>query len=162
LRRRQAVPGERRAAAARRPRRDARRPRRRPLRAPAAPLGPADRMAVTPGVRLVAIGPPLALVDDDAAAVATALAAGGVADERLALLPQGAIAWTDGEPAWALETDAAAWVVLPRGGLGAATTDSLIDFARARLGRGGAVAARTLRTAGVALADVETRLAAWL
>jgi nicotinamide-nucleotide amidase len=192
---------------------------------------------VTPGVRLVAIGPPLALVDDDAAAVATALAAGGVAvesrtlvdedeaaleraltpattltvllagpggstgdvvrrvlaratgtrlvlnermlaaleaqhrrrdrplprrDERLALLPQGALVWTDGEPAWALETDAAAWVVLPRGGLGTATTDSLIDFARARLGRGGAVAARTLRTAGVALADVETRLAAWL
>jgi len=194
-------------------------------------------MAVSPGVRLVAIGPPLALVDDDAAAVATALAAGGVAvesrtlvdedeaaleralapattltvlltgpggstgdvvrrvlaratgtrlvlnermlaaleaqhrrrdrplprrDERLALLPQRAVVWTDGEPAWAVETDAAAWVVLPRGGLGTATTDSLIDFARAWLGRGGAVAARTLRTAGVALNDVETRLAAWL
>jgi nicotinamide-nucleotide amidase len=193
-------------------------------------------MAVTSGVRLVAIGPPLALVDDDAAAVVTALAAGGVTvesrtlvdedeaaleraltpattltvilagpggstgdvvrrvlaratgtrlalndrmlaaleaqhrrrdrplprrDERLALLPQGAVVWTDGEPAWALESDAAAWVVLPRG-LGPATADSLVDFARARLGRAGAVATRTLRTAGVALGDVETRLAPWL
>jgi nicotinamide-nucleotide amidase len=194
-------------------------------------------MAVTSGVRLVAIGPPLALVDDDAAAVVTALAGGGVSvesrtlvdedeaaleraltpattltvilagpggstgdvvrrvlaratgtrlalndrmlaaleaqhrrrdrplprrDERLALLPQGAVVWTDGEPAWALESDAAAWVVLPRGGLGPATTDSLVDFARARLGRAGAIATRTLRTAGVALGDVETRLAPWL
>jgi len=194
-------------------------------------------MAVTSGVRLVAIGPPLALVDDDAAAVVTALAAGGVSvesrtlveedeaaleraltpattltvilagpggstgdvvrrvlaratgtrlalndrmlaaleaqhrrrdrplprrDERLALLPQGAVVWTDGEPAWALEGDAAAWVVLPRGGLGPATVDSLVDFARARLGRAGAVATRTLRTAGVALGDVEMRLAPWL
>jgi nicotinamide-nucleotide amidase len=194
-------------------------------------------MAVTSGVRLVAIGPPLALVDDEAAAVVTALAAGSVGvesrtlvdedeaaleraltpattltvllagpggstgdvvrrvlaratgtrltlnermlaaleaqhrkrdrplprrDERLALLPQGAVVWTDGEPAWALETDAAAWVVLPRGGLGPATVDALVDFARARLGRGTAIATRTLRTAGVALADVETRLAPWL
>jgi len=194
-------------------------------------------MALSSGVRLVAIGPPLALVDDDAATVVTALAAGGVSvesrtlvdedeaaleraltpattltvilggpggstgdvvrrvlaratgtrlslnermlaaleaqhrrrdrplprrDERLALLPQGAVVWTDGEPAWALETDAAAWVVLPRGTLGAATVDSLVDFAHARLGRGGVVATRTLRTAGVALGDVETRLAPWL
>lgn len=194
-------------------------------------------MAVSSGVRLVAIGPPLALVDDDAAAVVTALAAGGVSvesrtlvdedeaaleraltpattltvilagpggstgdvvrrvlaratgtrlslndrmlaaleaqhrrrdrplprrDERLALLPQGAVVWTDGEPAWALETDAASWVVLPRGGLGPPTADALVDFARARLGRAGAVATRTLRAAGVALGDVETRLAPWL
>jgi len=194
-------------------------------------------MAVTSGVRLVALGPPLALVDDDAVAVVTALAAGGVTvesrtlvdedeaaleraltpattltvilagpggstgdvvrrvlaratgtrlalndrmlaaleaqhrrrdrplprrDERLALLPQKAVVWTDGEPAWALEGDAAAWVVLPRGGLGPATADSLVDFARARLGRAGGVATRTLRTAGVALGDVETRLAPWL
>src|SRR5204863_213451 len=41
--------------------------------------GEARRMAVTPGVRLVAIGPPLAPADDDAAAVASALAAAGVA-----------------------------------------------------------------------------------
>jgi nicotinamide-nucleotide amidase len=195
-------------------------------------------MAVTPGTRLVAIGPPLAVTDDDATAVVTALAAGGVGvesrtlvdedeaalertltpataltvilagpggstgdvvrrvlaratgtrlvlnermltaleaqhrrrdrplprrDERLALLPQGAVVWTDGEPAWALESAAGAWVVLPRGGLTSATTDSLIDFARARLSRGGAAyVVRTLRTAGVALADVETRLAPWL
>ena len=45
-------------------------------------------MAVTPGVRLVAIGPPLALVDDDAAAVATALAAGGVAVESRTLVEE--------------------------------------------------------------------------
>src|SRR5207237_1280894 len=37
------------------------------------------RRAVPPGVRLAAIGPPLAPVDDDAAAVASALAAAGVA-----------------------------------------------------------------------------------
>ena len=196
-------------------------------------------MAVTPGARLVVIGSPLAVGDDDAAAVAAALATGGVAvesrtvvdedegaleralapaapltvvvagpggatgdvarhvlaratgarlvlnermlaaleevhrrrdrplprrDERLALLPQGAAVWVspDGEPAWALETDAAAWVVLPRGGLPASTAALLLDFARARLGRGAAVAVRTLRTAGVAAADLEERLAAWL
>jgi nicotinamide-nucleotide amidase len=196
-------------------------------------------MAVTPGVRLVVIGSPLATADDDAAAVATALAGGGVGlesltvvdedegalgralapaapltvlvagpggstgdvarhvlaratgarlvlndrmltalqelhrrrdrplprrDERLALLPQGAAVWAlpDGEPAWALETETAAWVVLPRGGLGASTAALLLDFARARLGGGAAFAVRTLRTAGVAAADLEERLAAWL
>ena len=192
---------------------------------------------MTPSVRLVAIGPPLALVDDDAVAVATVLAAGGIGvesrtlvdedeaaleraltpattltvilagpggstgdvvrrvlaratgtrlalndrmlaaleaqhrrrdrplprrDERLALLPQGAQVWPGEEPAWALESDAAAWVVLPRGGLAAATASHLIDFARGRLGRGAAFVTRTLRTAGVALGDVETRLAPWL
>lgn len=194
--------------------------------------------AVTPGVRLVAIGSPLA-PDDDSAAVAAALAAGGVGlesrtvvdeeesaleralapaapltvlvagaggatgdvarrvlaratgarlvlnermlaaleevhrrrdrplprrDERLALLPQGAAVWTspDGEPAWALDGDGAAWVVLPRGGLPASTAALLLEFARARLGRGAALATRILRTAGVAAADLEERLAAWL
>ena len=196
-------------------------------------------MAVIPGVRLVAIGSPLVAVDDDAAAVAAALADGGVGlesrtvvdedeaaleraltpaapltvivaglggstgdvarrvlarvtgtrlvlhdrmlaaledlhrrrdrplprrDERLALLPQGATVWVrpDGEPAWALETDGAAWVVLPRGGLATGTAALLVDLARARLGRSAAVAMRTLRSAGVSLADVEERLAAWL
>jgi nicotinamide-nucleotide amidase len=196
-------------------------------------------MALTPGVRLVAIGSPLVAVDDDTAAVAAALADGGVAldsrtvvdedeaalervltppapltvvvagpggstgdvarrvlarvtgtrlvlnermlgalqephrrrdrplprrDERLALLPQGATVWArpDGEPAWTLETDAAAWVVLPRGGLGADIAALLLDLARARLGRGSALAVRTLRTAGVTLADLEERLAPWL
>jgi nicotinamide-nucleotide amidase len=85
-------------------------------------------------------------------------------DERLALLPQGAVVWAspDGEPAWALESDAAAWAVLPRGGLPASTAALLLDFARARLGRGPAVAVRTLRSAGVAAADLEERLAPWL
>ena len=85
-------------------------------------------------------------------------------DERLALLPQGATVWAapDGEPSWALDTEAAAWVVVSRGGLTATTTALLTDFARARAGRGAAVAMRTLRTAGVSLADVEERLAAWL
>jgi len=83
-------------------------------------------------------------------------------DERLALLPQGAVVWTDGEPTWALEGDAAAWVVLPRGAVGAEIEYALVDFARARLGRAGAVATRTLRTAGVTLGEVETRLAPWL
>ena len=68
----------------------------------------------------------------------------------------------DGEPGWALDTEPAAWVVLPRGGLTAATTALLTDFARARAGRGAAVALRTLRTAGVSLAEIEERLAAWL
>jgi nicotinamide-nucleotide amidase len=52
--------------------------------------------------------------------------------------------------------------VLPRGGLGPATADALVDFARGRLSRGGAVVTRTLRTAGIPLAEVETRLAPWL
>jgi nicotinamide-nucleotide amidase len=85
-------------------------------------------------------------------------------DERLALLPQGATVWAspDGEPAWALETDAAAWAVLSGGGLPASTAALLLDFARARVGRGAAVATRTLRTAGVTAAELEERLAAWL
>ena len=85
-------------------------------------------------------------------------------DERLALLPQGATVWAtvDGEPGWMLDTDAAAWVVLPRGGLTAATTTLLTDVARAHAGRGAAAAMRTLKTAGVSLADVEERLAPWL
>jgi nicotinamide-nucleotide amidase len=194
---------------------------------------------VTPGVRLVAIGSPLAAVDDDMTTLAAALADGGLAlesrtvvdddesalervltppapltvvvtglagstgdvarrvlarvsgtrlvlnermlaaleemhrrrdrplprrDERLALLPQGATTWPrpDGEPAWALEHDATAWVVVPRGGLTADIVSWVVDVARARLGQGAAVAARTLRTAGVTLAELEERLAAWL
>jgi nicotinamide-nucleotide amidase len=38
----------------------------------------------------------------------------------------------------------------------------MIDVARARLGRGASLGIRTLRTAGVSLADLEERLAAWL
>jgi nicotinamide-nucleotide amidase len=196
-------------------------------------------MAVIPGVRLVAIGSPLAAIDDDLAVVAAALADSGVAlesrtvvdedepalervltppaplsvivagpagstgdvarrvlarvtgtrlvlsdrmlaaleaahrrrdrplprrDERLALLPQGATVWPrpDGEPAWALETEAAAWAVVSRGGLTADVVALVVDLARARLGRAAAVAVRTLRTAGVSLADLEERLTGWL
>ena len=196
-------------------------------------------MAVSSGVRLVAIGSPLVTLDDDGVAVAAALADAGVGlesrtvvdedeaaleraltppapltvlvagpggstgdvtrrvlarvtgarlvlnermlaaleeqhrrrdrplprrDERLALLPQGATVWAlpEGEPAWALEGDGTAWVVLPRGGLGAGLAALVIDFARARLGRGAALGARTLRTAGVTLAELEDRLAPWL
>jgi nicotinamide-nucleotide amidase len=196
-------------------------------------------MAVSAGVRLVAIGSPLVAVDDDATAVAAALAGAGIGlesrtvvdedetaleraltpaapltillagpggstgdvtrrvlarvtgarlvlnermlgaleelhrrrdrplprrEERLALLPQGATVWPSpaGEPAWMLEGDGAAWVVLPRGGLTAELTGLFLDVARARVGRGPAVATRTLRTAGVSLVDLEDRLAAWL
>jgi nicotinamide-nucleotide amidase len=85
-------------------------------------------------------------------------------EERLALLPQGATVWPlpDGEPAWTLEAGAAAFVVLPRGALAPDTAALLVDFARARLGRGPAVALRTLRTAGVTAEDLEERLAGWL
>lgn len=85
-------------------------------------------------------------------------------DERLALLPQGATVWAlpEREPAWALEAGGGAWVVLPRGGLGADLAALVIEFARARLGRGAAPSVRTLRTAGVSLAELEERLAAWL
>jgi nicotinamide-nucleotide amidase len=85
-------------------------------------------------------------------------------DERLALLPQGAAVWAspDGEPAWALESDGAAWVVLPRGALTPDVAALIVDIARARLGRGVSLVIRMLRTAGVSMADLEERLAAWL
>jgi nicotinamide-nucleotide amidase len=196
-------------------------------------------MAVSPGVRLVALGSPLVGVDDDSGLVAAALAGGGIGlesrtvvdedetalertltpaapltvlvagpggstgdvvrrvlarvtgarlvlnermlaalgeihrrrdrplprrDERLALLPQGAMVWAlpDGEPAWVLEGDGAAWVVLPRGGLTADVASRVVDFARARFGRGASAGIRTLRTTGVSMADLEERLAVWL
>lgn len=191
------------------------------------------------GIRLVAIGSPLVAVDDDAGAVAAALAGGGVnlesrtvvdedeaaleralspvapltvlvaglggstgdvarrvlarvtgarlvlnermlaalgeihrrrdrplprRDERLALLPQGATVWAlpGVEPAWVLEGDTAAWVVLPRGGLTGDLAALVVDLARTRLGRGVSLGIRTLRTAGVSMADLEDRLAGWL
>jgi PncC family amidohydrolase len=85
-------------------------------------------------------------------------------DERLALLPQGATVWarTGDEPGWALESDAGAWAVVSRGGLTADIVDLLVELARARLGRGAAVAVRTLRTSGVAPSVLEERLAPWL
>ena len=84
--------------------------------------------------------------------------------ERLALLPQGATVWVPaaGEPAWALESGARAFVVLPRDGAGAALEEHLVPFARARAAGHGAALTRTLRTAGVGAAALEERLAEWL
>jgi nicotinamide-nucleotide amidase len=83
--------------------------------------------------------------------------------ERLALLPQGAAVWPadDGEPAWALDTGRAAFVVLPPGPLAAGVARPLVDLARGLAGSRG-IAMRVLRTAGASLDDVEERLADWL
>ncbi len=86
-------------------------------------------------------------------------------DERLALLPQGAQAWTtdDGEPGFLLESGARAFAVLARdGGLRTAVEQHLVPYARARAAGRGAVVVRTLRTAGVPAGELEERLAAWL
>jgi len=80
--------------------------------------------------------------------------------ERLALLPQGATVWVPapGEPAWALESGARAFVVLPGdGGADAALTEHLVPFARARVAGRGALLTRTLRTAGAGAAEVLLR-----
>ncbi|OLB07016.1 MAG: hypothetical protein AUH14_04480 [Candidatus Rokubacteria bacterium 13_2_20CM_69_15_1] len=84
--------------------------------------------------------------------------------ERLALVPQGATTWPvdDGEPGWMLESGARALVVLARDGLPAALAAHLVPFARARFAGRGVVLVRTLRAAGVTLAEVEERLAEWL
>jgi competence/damage-inducible protein CinA-like protein len=85
--------------------------------------------------------------------------------ERLALLPQGAQAWTTehGEPGFVLESGARAVAVLARdGGLRAAVERHLVPYARARAAGLGAVFLRTLRTAGVTAAELEERLAEWL
>jgi nicotinamide-nucleotide amidase len=84
--------------------------------------------------------------------------------ERLALLPQGATVWTgdDVEPGWALDSPGGAVVVLPRGGPGAMVAPDLAALARERLAGRPPVAARTLKTFGLSLADAEERLADWL
>lgn len=84
--------------------------------------------------------------------------------ERLALLPQGATVWTaEGEPAWMLDGPAGTFVVLARGGgVTAGLARQLIAFAGARFAARGATAARTLRTTGVSVTDVEERLAGFL
>ena len=82
--------------------------------------------------------------------------------ERLALLPQGAALWLspDADPAFALETGGRVIAVLPRGGdLAAMVRSHLPPLLAGRSGPGEAVATRTLRTAGVSIADVEERLA---
>jgi competence/damage-inducible protein CinA-like protein len=86
--------------------------------------------------------------------------------ERLALLPQGATLWSagDGEPGWMLESARGPFVVLPRGNssLVPIVEQHLVPFARARAATRGAVLVRTLRTAGVDVAELEERLVDWL
>lgn len=86
--------------------------------------------------------------------------------DRLALLPQGAQLWTApaGEPGWAMETSHGLVAVLP---LGSAHLSHLVDAhlrpaARERLAAGSATVLRTLRATGLAPADAEERLGAWL
>src|SRR5215510_422707 len=85
--------------------------------------------------------------------------------ERLALLPQGATVWVadDGESGWALVTGSRAFAVLARdGSVSALISRHLSPFARAWASGRGTTLVRTLRTAGLSLADVEERLADWL
>ena len=80
--------------------------------------------------------------------------------ERLALLPQGAVLWpsADSEPAWMFDGAGRIVVVLPReAALAAIVRRHLVPLVAARVGE--AVLTRTLRTAGVSIADVEERLA---
>jgi nicotinamide-nucleotide amidase len=82
--------------------------------------------------------------------------------ERLALLPQGAAVWTapGAEPAWALEGEGRAVVVLSRGGE-TAHLPALSALARTRAGAR-PQALRTLRVVGLGLDEVEDRLGEWL
>jgi nicotinamide-nucleotide amidase len=85
--------------------------------------------------------------------------------ERLALLPQGATVWVadDGESGWALLTGSRAFAVLARdAGVKAMIEQHLSPFARVWASGRGTTLVRTLRTAGLGLADVEERLADWL
>ena len=86
-------------------------------------------------------------------------------DDRLALIPQGAVLWSveGGEPGWLLETERTAVVVLPLGSpaLWDLLTRHLLPYARERLGKE-AILVRTLRTVGLTPSDVEERIAPWL
>jgi PncC family amidohydrolase len=85
--------------------------------------------------------------------------------DRLALLPQGATLWPGpGEPAWMLEVNRAAVVVLPAGSaaLAALVDTHLRPLARQRLGAGESTVLRTLHTSGLSPAEVEERLGRWL
>ena len=82
--------------------------------------------------------------------------------ERLALVPQGAVLWLspESDPAFVLETGGRVIAVLPRGAdLAALARQHLVPFLARRTGPGETVLTRTLRTAGVSIADVEERLA---
>jgi nicotinamide-nucleotide amidase len=85
--------------------------------------------------------------------------------ERMGLLPRGAEIWpaATGAPGFTIETGGTAVAVLP---LGSASLPALVDerlrpLARRRLG-GEVTVQRTLLTTGLAPADVEERVGAWL
>jgi nicotinamide-nucleotide amidase len=83
--------------------------------------------------------------------------------ERLALLPQGATLWLTAaaDPAWLLECGGRAFAVLPRGSdLSVIVAEHLVPWIEAHVGGRAGLALRTLRVAGVPLADVEERLGA--
>jgi nicotinamide-nucleotide amidase len=85
--------------------------------------------------------------------------------ERLALLPQGATVLVAGEsePAWLLETDRGTFVILARGApLEPVLAQHVVPLAQARGAPRGISLQRTLRTVGLALDEVEERLAPWL
>ena len=85
--------------------------------------------------------------------------------ERLALLPQGATVWVtaDAEAGWAIENGQRAFAVLTRdAALQTMIARHLTPFAREWAAARGAAVVRTLRTAGLAAADVEERLVDWL
>src|SRR2546428_60231 len=69
----------------------------------------------------------------------------------------------DGEAGWALESGPRAFAVLARdAGVQSMIEQHLAPFARAWASGRGAALVRTLRTAGLSLADVEERLVDWL
>jgi nicotinamide-nucleotide amidase len=82
--------------------------------------------------------------------------------ERLALVPQGAVLWLSpgADPAFGLDVDGRVVAVLPRGAdLAAIVRQHVAPFLAERTVAGDPVLTRTLRTAGVSIADVEERLA---
>ena len=90
--------------------------------------------------------------------------------ERLALLPQGAQIWAEGDDGavasggWSLELRAALVAVLPvdAAELGAVLERHLRPLARGWAAAGGVALVRVLRTAGLAPVEAEDRLGAWL
>ena len=86
--------------------------------------------------------------------------------DRLALLPQGAQVWPGpaGEPGWALDIRQTLVAVLPAGSahLSALVDEHLSPAVRTRFGVGEVAILRTLWTTGLAPADAEERLGAWL
>src|SRR5262249_38621144 len=81
------------------------------------------------------------------------------------LVPEDARVWTieGAEQAWLVENRGRAWMVLTPGAALARTIEQhLVPYARALAARRPALTVRTLRTAGVELAEVEERLAKWL